>query len=126
MSGCIAMAGGTVVDSAMVVHSTGSSRSSIAVRVPLASDVVYASFDDILADRGDVQDVSRNDRAKMIDATGDFGEITAQVTPLGTRESLVYFWVDASGTARTGDEVAIGAVERMCEKLKVKCEQVQY
>lgn len=126
LGGCIAMPGGTVVDPALVVHTAGSSRSTVSVRVPRPAEDVWSVFDDVVASRADVTSVERNERARMLEVTGEFGEITAQVTPLGSSESLLYVWVDAAGTGRPGEEVAIRSVEAICDRLGVPYERVQY
>ena len=125
LGGCSLMAGGSVVDSALVVHTAGSSQSTIAARLPIEASKVYESFAAVIEERPDVEITSKNNSAMMVEVTGDFGEIVAQVTTLGTRESLLYVWADASGTGRLGSEVATGAVEEVCEKLGVAYERVE-
>jgi hypothetical protein len=120
------MPGGTVVDSAMVVHTAGSSKSTISARVPADAAAVYSAFADVLEEEPDVEVLSRKDGAMLMEVRGEFGEITAQVTRLGPTESLLYIWADADGTGRTGAEVANAAVRRICDELDVGYEIVEY
>ena len=126
LGGCSWMTGGSVVDSATVVYTKGASQDTMSARVPVDATRVYSAFAAVLDDMSDVEVVSRNESAKMIEVTADFGEIAAQVTPLGARESLLYIWADASGTGRTGGEVATRAVEAICEELGVRYERIDY
>jgi hypothetical protein len=126
MSGCIFMPGGSVVDSALVVHTAGSSQSTIAARIPVEAPRVYAAFTRILDERPDIETVSRKDSAHMIEVKGDFGKITAQVTILGARESLLYVWADTKGSGRTGSDVAGNVIEIVCGELGVEYERVEY
>ena len=126
LGGCSWLAGGSVVDAASVVYTKGSSQSTTSARIPVEAARVYSAFAEVLDDEPQIEVVSRKDNAMMIEVEGDFGEITAQVTPLGTRESLLYIWADATGTGRTGGEVANTAVQRICEKLGVSYELIEY
>lgn len=125
LGGCSLMAGGSVVDSALVVHTAGSSQSTIAARLPIEASKVYAVFAEVVEEHPEIRINSQKDSAMMVEVTGDFGEIVAQVTTLGARESLLYVWADASGTNRVGSEVATNAVEAVCEKLGVAYERVE-
>ena len=125
LGGCSFLAGGSVVDSALVVHTAGSSQSTIAARLPVEASKVFAAFAEVVEEHPDIAINSSKDSAMMVEVTGDFGKIVAQVTTLGARESLLYVWADASGTGRLGSEVATNAVETVCEKLGVAYERVE-
>ena len=125
VSGCIFLPGGRVVDSAMVVHTAGSSQSTTSARLPVEATKVYSAFARVIDGREDIEIVSRNDNAYMIEVVGDFGGITAQVTSLGPREALLYIWADTKGTGRLGSEVASSAVEAVCDELGVSYETVR-
>jgi hypothetical protein len=126
IGGCILMPGGTVVDSAMVVHTTGAAKSTISARVPADAGQVYDAFVRVLEEEEDIEVVSRKDDAMLMEVRGDFGDITAQATPLGPAQSLLYVWADAEGSGRSGGEVATRAIERICDELGVGYEVVQY
>ena len=126
VSGCSWLAGGSAVDAATVVYTRGSSQSTTSARIPVDAESLYSGFSRILDEETDIEIVSRKDSAMMIEVTGDFGEITAQVTPLGSRESLLYIWADATGTGRLGGEVANAAVQRICDELGVSYELIEY
>ena len=126
LGGCSWMTGGSAVDAATVVYTRGASQDTMSARVPVDATRVYSAFAAVLDDMPDVEVVSRNESARMIEVTADFGEIAAQVTPLGARESLLYIWADASGTGRTGGEVATRAVEAICDELGVRYERIDY
>jgi hypothetical protein len=125
LGGCSLLAGGSVVDSALVVHTAGSSQSTIAARLPIEASKVYAAFAAVVEEHPEIKIDSKKDSAMMIEVTGGFGKIVAQVTTLGARESLLYVWADASGTGRLGSEVATNAVEAVCEKLGVAYDRVE-
>jgi hypothetical protein len=120
LGGCSFLAGGSVVDSALVVHTAGSSQSTIAARLPVEASKVFAAFAEVVEEHPDIAINSSKDSAMMVEVTGDL-----QVTTLGARESLLYVWADASGTGRLGSEVATNAVETVCEKLGVAYERVE-
>jgi hypothetical protein len=126
LGGCIMTPGGTVVDSAMVVHTAGSSKSTISARVPVEAGAVYSAFAEVIDEEPGIELLSRNDAAMLMEGYGDFGEIAAQVTQLGSTESLLYVWVDTKETRQAGSELANRAVQRICEELGVGYEIVRY
>ena len=126
LSGCIFLPGGTVVDSALVVHTAGSKKHTAAVQVPLAASEVFATIVRLIEDKPDWQIENRNDKAFLIEVAKGSRSLTGQVTDLGAGRSLLYVWADAGESGVTGEEMATSMVEVVCDELGVKYELVNY
>jgi hypothetical protein len=126
LSGCIFLPGGTVVESALVVHTAGSKKHTAAVQVPVAASEVFATIVRMIEDNPELLIESRNDKAFLIEVTKGSVSMTGQVTDLGTGRSLLYVWADAGESGATGEELATSMVEIVCDELGVKYERVNY
>lgn len=126
MSGCSSLPGGQVVESALVVHTAGSKKHTAAVQVPLPAPEVYATIVRLVEDNPDLIIENRNDKAYLIEVAEDSQVLTGQVTDLGAGRSLLYVWADAGESGVTGKELAADVVERVCDKLGVQYELVNY
>ncbi len=126
LSGCIFLPGGTVVDSALVVHTAGSKKHTAAVQVPIAASKVFATIVRLIEDKPDLLIESRNDKAFLIEVTKGSVSLTGQVTDLGAGRSLLYVWADAGESGVTGEELATSVVELVCDELGVAHELVSY
>ena len=126
LSGCIFLPGGTVVDSALVVHTAGSKKHTAAVQVPVAASEVFATIVRMIEDNPDLLIESRNDKAFLIEVTKGSRSLTGQVTDLGTGRSLLYVWADAGESGVTGEELATSVVKNVCGELGVEYELVNY
>jgi hypothetical protein len=126
LGGCSMLAGGQVVESALVVHTSGSKKHTAAVQVPLPAPEVYATIVRLVEDNPDLIIESRNDKAFLIEIEDSGRSMAGQVTKLGPDRSLLYVWVDAGNTGLTGKELATDIVEIVCDELGVKYELVNY
>jgi len=126
LSGCIFLPGGTVVESALVVHTAGSKKHTAAVQVPVAASEVFATIVRLVGDRPDLLIESRNDKAFLIEVAKGSRTLTGQVTSLGADRSLLYVWADAGDSGVTGEELATSIVEIVCDELGVEYELVNY
>ncbi len=126
LSGCIFLPGGTVVESALVVHTAGSKKHTAAVQVPVAASEVFATIVRLIEDKPDWQIENRNDKAFLIEVAKGSRSLTGQVTDLGAGRSLLYVWADAGESGVTGEEMATSVVEIVCDELGVKYELVNY
>ncbi len=126
LSGCIFLPGGTVVDSALVVHTAGSKKHTAAVQVPVAASEVFATIVRLIEDKPDWQIENRNDKAFLIEVAKGSRSLTGQVTDLGAGRSLLYVWADAGESGVTGEEMTTSVVETVCDELGVKYELVNY
>ena len=126
LSGCIFLPGGTVVESALVVHTAGSKKHTAAVQVPVAASEVFATIVRLIEDKPDWQIDNRNDKAFLIEVAKGSRSLTGQVTDLGAGRSLLYVWADAGESGVTGEEMATSMVEVVCDELGVKYELVNY
>ncbi len=126
LSGCIFLPGGTVVDSALVVHTAGSKKHTAAVQVPVAASEVFATIVRLIEDKPEWQIENRNDKAFLIEVIKGSRSLTGQVTDLGAGCSLLYVWADAGESGVTGEELATSMVELVCDELGVKYERVNY
>ena len=126
LSGCIFLPGGTVVDSALVVHTAGSKKHTAAVQVPVAASEVFATIVRLIEDKPDWQIENRNDKAFLIEVAKGSRSLTGQVTDLGAGRSLLYVWADAGESGATGEEMTTSVVEVVCDELGVKYELVSY
>ena len=127
LSGCIFLPGGTVTHSATVVYTAGASQHTAAVELQVVADVVFEALVRIIKENPDVEVVNRNDQAFLIEvAQQKERRITGQVTKLGSGSSLLYIWADAGSSGESGREMAISAVEVICDELDVSYELVNY
>ena len=126
LSGCIFLPGGTVVESALVVHTAGSKKHTAAVQVPVAASEVFATIVRLLEENPDWMIESRNDKAFLIEFAKGSRSLTGQVSDLGAGRSLLYVWADAGESGVTGEELATSMVEIVCDDLGVEHERVSY
>jgi hypothetical protein len=127
ISGCIALPGGTVTNAATVVYTSGASQHTAAVQLQVPAAEVFESMVRVIKEHPDIEVVERNDKAYMIEVAQEKERrITGQVTSLGSGSSLLYIWADAGSSGRSGREIAISAVEFICNELGVDYELVQY
>jgi len=126
LSACAWLAGGSVVESALVVHTAGSKKHTAAAQIPVAAPEVFAALIQLVEDSPDHLVESRNDKAFLIEVTKGSQSLTGQVTSLGANKSLLYVWADAGESGRTGEELATSVVQLVCDELGVEHELVHY
>jgi hypothetical protein len=127
ISGCVALPGGTVTNAATVVYTSGASQHTAAVQLQVPAAEVFESMVRVIKEHPDIEVVERNDKAYMIEVAQEKERrITGQVTSLGSGSSLLYIWADAGSSGKSGREIAISAVEFICNELGVDYELVQY
>jgi len=112
LSGCIFLPGGSVVESATVVYTAGARQHTAAVEIPIEAREVFDA-----KDNPDVEVIERNDNGMLIEVAQSSKRITGQVTKLGSGNSLLYVWADSGTSGRTGRDLAISAVEIICDEL---------
>jgi hypothetical protein len=127
LGGCFLVPGSATARTATVVYTSGARQHTAAVELAVAAEDVYAALIRIISENPDVEIVDRNDPALLIEITErKQRRITGQVTKLGTGNSLLYIWADAGSSGQTGHELAISAVEAICDELGVDYELVNY
>lgn len=126
LSGCTALPGGSVVESALVVHTAGSKKHTAAVQVPVAASEVFVAIVGLVEVHSDWLIESRNDKAFLIEVAKGSQSLTGQVTDLGAGRSLLYVWADAGDSGVTGEEMATTVVRGVCDELGVKYELINY
>ncbi len=127
ISGCTALPGGTVTNAATIVYTSGASQYTAAVQLQVPADEVFEAMVRVIKEHPDIEVVERKDKAFLIEvAQAKERRITGQVTSLGSGSSLLYIWADAGSSGRSGRELAISAVEFICDELGVDYEMVQY
>lgn len=127
LGACALLPGGTVTRSATVVYTAGASQHTAAVELEVPAAEVFAALVRIIKENPDVEVVNRNDQALLIEvAQQQERRITGQVSRLGSGNSLLYIWADAGSSGRSGREMALSAVELICDELGVEYELVSY
>jgi hypothetical protein len=127
LTGCAPLPGSSVTNAATVVYTAGARQHTAAVELPVEPPVVFEALVRLIKERGDVEVVDRNDKAMLIEVAQEKERrITGQVTKLGTGNSLLYVWADAGSSGQSGREMAISAIELICEELGVDYELVSY
>jgi hypothetical protein len=126
LSACAWLAGGSVVESALVVHTAGSKKHTAAAQIPVAARDVFAAVVHMVEDKPDLIIESRNDKAFLIEVTKGSQSLTGQVTSLGAGKSLLYVWADAGESGLTGEALATSVVQLVCDELGVEHELVHY
>jgi hypothetical protein len=126
LSACAWLAGGSVVESALVVHTAGSKKHTAAAQIPVPAPEVFAAVVKLVEDSPGHLVESRNDKAFLIEVAKGNQSLTAQVTSLGVGKSLLYVWADAGASGRTGEELATSVVQIVCDELGVAHELVHY
>jgi len=127
LTGCVPLPGSSVTHATTVVYTAGASRHTAAVELPVEPPIVFEALVRLIKERNDVEVVDRNDKAMLIEvAQENERQITGQVTKLGSGNSLLYVWADAGSSGQSGREMAISAIELICEELGVDYELVNY
>jgi hypothetical protein len=127
LTGCAPLPGSTVTHAATIVYTAGASQHTAAVELPVAAETVFEALVRIIKESPDVEVVGRNDKAFLIEVSQQKERrITGQVTKLGSGNSLLYIWADAGSSGLSGREMAISAVEVICDELGVDYELVSY
>ena len=125
--GCAPLPGSSVMQATTVVYTAGASRHTAAVELPVTPPVVFEALVRLIEERPEVVVTDRNDRAFLIEVVdGSERKFTGQVTKLGAGNSLLYVWADAGSSGQSGRELAISAIELICEELGVDYEMVNY
>jgi hypothetical protein len=114
------------VESATVVYTAGARQHTAAVEIPIEAREVFDALVRIIKDNPDVEVIKRNDNGMLIEVAQSSKRITGQVTKLGSGNSLLYVWADSGTSGRTGRDLAISAVEIICDELGVAYELVNY
>ncbi len=124
---CTALPGGTVTDAATIVYTSGASQYTAAVELQVQVDEVFEAMVRVVKEHPDIEVVNRKDKAYLIEVAQEKERrITGQVTRLSSGSSLLYVWADAGSSGQSGREMAISAVEFICDELGVDYEMVQY
>ena len=126
LGGCAWLPGGSVVESALVVHTAGSRKHTAAAQIPVAAPEVFAAVIRLVEEKPDLLIDNRNDKAFLIEVTAGSQSLTGQVTSLGADRSLLYVWADAGESGLTGEDLATSVVELVCDELGVEHELVHY
>jgi hypothetical protein len=125
-TGCAALPGGSVTNAATVVYTAGATQHTAAVEMPVEAATVFEAVIRVIEETPDVEVVNRNDKAFLIEVVQGERRVTGQVTKLGSGTSLLYIWADAGSSGETGRELAISAVEIVCDELDVEYKLVTY
>jgi len=126
-TGCMPLSGSTVTHAATVVYTTGARQHTAAVELSVAAETVFEALVRIIKEHPDVEVIERKDKALLIEVAQEKERrITGQVTKLGSGTSLLYIWADAGSSGQSGREMAISAVEVICDELGVDYEIVSY
>jgi len=120
------MPGSSVTNAATVVYAAGASQYTAAVELRVPADVVFDSLVRTIKEHPEIDVVKRNDKARLIEVSQQERRITGQVSSLGSGNSLLYIWADAGSTGESGREIAMAAVEFICDELGVDYEVVTY
>jgi len=127
LTGCAPLPGSSFTHATTVVYTAGASRHTAAVELPVEPPIVFEALLRLIEKRPDVDVVDRNDKAMLIEVTRENEHrFTAQVTKLGSGNSLLYVWADAGSSGQSGRQMAISAVESICAELGVDYELVNY
>ena len=126
LSACAWLAGGSVVESALVVHTAGAKKHTAAAQIPVKAPEVFAAVIRLVEENPDLNIESRNDKAFLIEVNRGSQSITGQVTSLGADRSLLYVWADAGESGMTGEVLATSMVQLVCDELGVEHELVHY
>jgi len=126
LAGCVLLPGGRVTESATVVYTAGASQHTAAVEVPVEASIVHDALIRIIESNPDVVVINRNDHGMLVEVTQNSRRITGQVTKLGVGRSMLYIWADSGSSGQAGREMAISAVEKICDELEVEYKLVNY
>jgi hypothetical protein len=119
LTACSAMPAGSAYDAATVVYSAGASQHTVAVELPVAPADVYSSMTRIIEQLTDVKIVNRDEKTFVLEIIINEKQLTGQATDLGNGETLLFIWADAGMTGQSGEELALIAIEKICDELDV-------
>ena len=126
VSGCSLMPGSSVTNAATVVYAAGASQYTAAVELQVPAAEVFDALVRTIKEHPEIEIIKRNDKARLIEVSQQERRITGQVSSLGSGDSLLYIWADAGSTGEAGREIAMAAVEFICNELGVDYEIVTY
>lgn len=126
VSGCSPMPGSSVTNAATVVYAAGASQYTAAVELQVPASEVFDALVRTIKEHPEIEIIKRNDKARLIEVSQQERRITGQVSSLGSGDSLLYIWSDAGSTGESGREIAMSAVEAICNALGVDYEIVTY
>ncbi len=119
LGGCSTLPGGSVYDAATVVYTEGASQHTVAVELPVAPGDVFGSMSRVVEQLPDAKVVNHNEKTFLLEITISGKRLTGQATDLGNGETLLFIWADAGITGQSGEELALTAVEKICDELDV-------
>ena len=125
LAGCSALPGGSVYDAASVVYTEGASQHTVAVELPAAPAAVFDSMARVIEQLSDVEVVNRDEKTFVLEISIDEKRLTGQATDLGNGKTLLFVWADTGMTGQAGEELALIAVEKICDELDVSYELVK-
>lgn len=123
-AGCWPAPGATVAHTATVVYTRGARQNTVSARLRVPPQDVFAAAGRILEARPDLEIIKRDDKRRLVEVAKGDTRLAAQATDLGRGETLLFVWGDAGTSGRTGRDMALDAVEQLCQELDVSYEIV--
>jgi hypothetical protein len=124
--GCIGTPGTVVTNATTVVYTRGAKQDMIAVKLQVSKAKAYATVYRLVTEDPDAVLDNQNEAAGLLEASKDGVEWAAQATELGNDQTLLYLWLDTTGTSLVAHDLGLSAVKTICGELNVVCDVVEY
>jgi hypothetical protein len=125
VAGCWPAPGASVAHTTAVVYTRGARQNTVSVRLEVLPQDAFAALERVLETRPDLEIIKRDAGRRLAEVVKGDRHLAAQVTDLGGGETLLFVWADAGTSGRTGRDLALDAVEQLCEELGVSYEIVE-
>ena len=120
-SACTPLALQPVTSTGLVVYTKGASQHTASVQLAMPPNDVYAGILTVISGMPDLTVVNQDDSRFFLEVVKGPLRVSAQATDLGRGETLLFVWADAGNSGRSGRELALEAVEKLCTEVKVEC-----
>ena len=115
---------GTLVGTGAAVYATQASQQSSAATLAAPPKTVYAGILRLVEQSASLQLLDSDPRRLQLEIGQDEQRLSAQATPLGDTETLLYIWVNGSAPGTTVDQVAVRFLNQLAGELDVAYQRV--
>jgi len=115
---------GTVVGTGAAVYATQASQQSSAATLATPPKTVYAGILRLVEQSASLQLLDSDPRRLHLEISQGEQRLSAQATPLGDAETLLYIWVSGSAPGTTADQVAVRFLNQLAGELGVAYQRV--
>lgn len=125
-AGCWPAPGATVAHTTAVLYTRGARQSTVSAKLKIPPERVFEGMIRAARTIPELDVFNRDHDAFLLELSKADVRLAAQATDLGDGRTLLFVWADAGTSGETGRDLAIDAIEGICEELGVRYEIVGY